>query len=110
MRFITRGIVTLSMMSLPAVWSKAQSDPGPLFASPPTAAVAPTSEATSQPWSPPPAFPAPSGSAIAPDAELPLPGAGDPGAAAAIVDPATKGFLENSPGPWRMPQGWFGPA
>jgi putative salt-induced outer membrane protein YdiY len=48
-------------------------------------------------------------SAIVPEAELPLPGADDHSVAAA-ADGAAKGILDDSPGPWRMPQGWFGPA
>jgi putative salt-induced outer membrane protein YdiY len=48
--------------------------------------------------------------ASAPEAELPIPGALDPAAAAAMEDPATKAILEQSQGPWYTPQVWFGPS
>jgi putative salt-induced outer membrane protein YdiY len=89
-------------MMLPAAWSAAQSVPGPMLA---------IAEATSEPWAPPGSAAPASPLFGAPEAELPLPGASDPGVAAAAADPATKAILEGEPsGPWYSPRIWFGPA
>jgi len=116
MRFIIRGVVTLGLL-LPAVWSAAQSETGPTLAAPPAAAPvvaptptpAPTAEPPSEPWKPP-AGAATGPYPVAPEAELPIPGASDPAAAAALADPATKAILEEPQGPWYAPTIWLGPA